>query len=230
MRARRGAWLGLLALLASFCSLPVLGETRPTLLSPSAGESLAPGSIVEVRWASLCGLDSPSSLGNLDEAELVLSLDGGVTFPIRVSQELSPCDTRFLWRVPVLSTGRARLGIRMGREGLGATESIAIVSAEFRILPDLDGRVQALYRRAAEWWTPEPAILTAEDLLDRALSPARGQISKTGPPLDVAAPPERVVVERASHAVADVTRTQAEAPEAAPAVSRLASSAIPLRL
>ena len=230
MRSRRGTWLGLSALLASFCALPILAETRPAMLSPGAGESLAPGSIVEVRWASLCGLDSPSALGHLDEAELVLSLDGGATFPVRVSQELSPCDTRFLWRVPVLATGRARLGIRMGREGIGATETIAVISAEFRILPDLDGRVQALYRRAAEWWTPEPAILTAEDLLDRALSPARGQISKTGPPLDAAAPPERFVVESTSHAVAYVTRTHTEAPEAAPAVSRLSSTAIPLRL
>ncbi len=144
-------------------------------LSPSPGESLAPGAIVEVRWASLCQPDGRRA--ERDEAEIILSLDGGLTFPVRVSSRLSPCETRFLWRVPMLATGRARLAVRSGTEGFGRTERIAFVTGDFRILSDLDGRVQELYRRAAEWWTPpEATVLTAEDLFGGAMSSAEGRM------------------------------------------------------
>jgi hypothetical protein len=140
----------------------------PEFLSPGRGEALSPGSVVEVRWGSLCGSEGARAF---HEAELILSLDGGLTFPVRVSHELSTCETRTLWRVPVLPTGNARLAVRVGSEWSRASEKIVAVSAEFRILPDLDGRVQQLLRRAAEWWTPEPAVLTAEDLLSTTIAP-----------------------------------------------------------
>ncbi len=193
--------------------------------SPAAGESLAPGSVVEVRWGSLCAAGMKA-----DEAELVLSLDGGATFPIRVSHEFSPCQTRYLWRVPVLATGRARLGVRIGHEGFGETETIALVGGEFRILSDLDGRVQALYRRAAEWWTPAPAVLTAQDLLDRSLSPAHGHLARVEDSADVAAPPETTVF-RPTVTIAKFTVHEApRATRVAPGDARSSSDPTPLRL
>lgn len=140
----------------------------PAFLSPGRGEALSPGSIVEVRWGSPCGSEGARAF---QEAELILSLDGGLTFPVRVSHELSPCETRTLWRVPVLPTGNARLAVRVGSGWSRASEKIVAVSPEFRILPDLDGRVQQLLRHAAEWWTPEPAVLSAEDLLHTTIAP-----------------------------------------------------------
>ncbi|HEY1434201.1 MAG TPA: hypothetical protein VGG65_02440 [Thermoanaerobaculia bacterium] len=144
-------------------------------LSPARGESLAPGSIVEVSWASLCGAGRGREI---DEAEIVLSLDGGKTFPIRVTPELKPCAARYLWKVPALPAAHARLALRAGADEREATESIEILSADFRILPDPDGRVEQLRRRAAEWWIPAaPAVLSAEDLLERTMSAARDEIS-----------------------------------------------------
>ena len=225
MRGCRAAFV-LSALLLAVCAAPALAQrAKPAMQSPAAGESLAPGSVVEVRWGSLC-----ASGMKADEAELVLSLDGGATFPIRVSHEISPCETRYLWRVPVLATGRARLGVRIGHEGFGETERIALVGGEFRILSELDGRVQALYRRAAEWWTPGPAILTAQDLLDRSLSPAQGHISRSQDSPDAASPPETPVVRPALTAESFALDAVPRATPVAPATSRFSSAPTPLRL
>src|SRR5262245_22455712 len=225
MRACRAAVV-LSALLLAVYAVPVLAQRgEPAMLSPGAGESLAPGSVVEVRWGSLCAAGMKA-----DEAELVLSLDGGATFPVRVSHELSPCETRYLWRVPVLATGRARLGVRIGHEGFGETEKIALLGGEFRILSDLDGRVQELYRRAAEWWTPGPAVLTAQDLLDRTLSPERGHISRIADSADAAAPPETPVFGPALPAAGFTVAAAPRATHIAPAASRSSSAPTPLRL
>jgi len=170
-RWRPAALLFALAVLAS-SSAALAGDG---FLSPGSGESLAPGSIVEVRWTSLCTSEPKDR--EIDEAEIVLSLDGGKTFPIRVTPELKPCAARYLWKVPALPAAHARLALRAGSEERDTTESIEVLSADFRILPDPDGRVEALRRRAAEWWIPsQPPVLSAEDLLERTMSAAREQI------------------------------------------------------
>ena len=225
MRACR-AVVVLSAILFAVCAAPILAQQNgPAILSPAAGESLAPGSVVEVRWGSLCAAGMKA-----DEAELVLSLDGGATFPIRVSHEISPCATSYLWRVPVLATGRARLGVRVGHEGFGDTERIALVGGEFRILSDLDGRVQQLYRRVAEWWTPEPAVLTAQDLLDRTMSPDRGHLSRSEDSADAAAPPETPVFGPALASAGFHVASMPRVLPIAPGVSRSSSAPTPLRL
>ena len=90
------------ALLVSARARGAAGSSE-AFASPSRGEILAPGSILEVRWTAACdgateredGRDrverEREPMREVDEAELVLSLDGGLTFPIRVSTELSPC-------------------------------------------------------------------------------------------------------------------------------------------
>lgn len=225
MRTCRAAVV-LSALLLAVCAAPVSAQqSEPAMQSPAAGESLAPGSVVEVRWGSLCAAGMKA-----DEAELVLSLDGGATFPVRVSHELSPCETRYLWRVPMLATGRARLGVRIGHEGFGETETIALVGGEFRILSDLDGRVQELYRRAAEWWTPGPAALTAQDLLDRTLSPSRGHISRIDDSADAVAPPETPLFRPELTIAGFTVHAAPRATRVARAASRTSSAPTPLRL
>ena len=159
-------------------------------LSPGAGEALAPGSIVEVRWTPV----RDTGLRGVDEVELVLSLDGGTTFPIRVTPDMKPGASRFLWKVPALPTSHARLALRAGEDERDATETVEIVSRDFRILPEPDGRVAELKRRAAEWFVPfEPGTPSAEDLLEPAL---------VGPRAESGAAP----------AVADATLTRATRP------------------
>ncbi len=169
-----GSGFRALAAVAAFVSSAAFARAGDAFPAPAPGESLSPGAIVELRW-------SPIGRGagalEVDEAEIVLSLDGGTTFPIRVSPELRPGASRYLWKVPSLPTAHARLALRSGVDGQKPTETLALVGAEFRILREPDGRVEALRRHAGEWWTtPEPASMTAEDLLERRLSSPRDAI------------------------------------------------------
>ena len=102
----------------------------------------------------------------------MLSLDGGLSFPIRISAELSLCSSRLRWTVPALPTAHARLGLRIGSEGREETELIEAVGEEFSILPDPDGRAEELFWRAAEAWTrPAIDIEEADALLGLSMSP-----------------------------------------------------------
>ena len=171
---QRGSGSRALAAAAALLSSAVLARASDGFRAPSPGEVLSPGAIVELRWSPVCRAPEHR---DLDETELVLSLDGGTTFPIRVSPELNACASRYLWKVPSLPTAHARLGLRGGLEGRNPTETLAVVGSEFRILSEPDGRVEALRRHAAEWWaTPEPVSLTAEDLLERRLASPRDAI------------------------------------------------------
>jgi hypothetical protein len=148
-----------------------LAASQPAFLSPARGEALAPGAVVHVEWRSACESDIPPGF---DEAELVLSLDGGLTYPIRVSRELDPCESTLAWRVPTIPTDSARLALRMGEASDGESEELAEISDTFRILSDPDGRAQALVPRAGEWGVaPETEVVGAHDRLGRSLrSPA----------------------------------------------------------
>lgn len=140
---------------------------EPSFLTPAGGESLAPGSLVEIEWHSACETDIPPGF---NEAEIVLSLDGGLSYPIRVSRELDPCESTVSWRVPALATTSARLAVRMGDESDGESEEIAVVSDPFTILPDAEGRFEPLIQRSNEWATdPEPQALDAAHRLSHSL-------------------------------------------------------------
>lgn len=225
VRLRFAALLCLSALAAA----PAARASSP-FSSPSAGESLAPGAIVEVRWTSLC---DDLRRRDLDEAELVLSLDGGRTFSVRVTPELKPCAARFLWTVPALPAQHARLALRAGAEERGASEALVVVSGDFRILPDPDGRVEQLRRRAAEWWTPaRPPVATAEDLLEKSFAPARPRV---GAPLAVpeafapSSGPSAARLERAASPISLSVPRFAAASDC-PSAARSAGAPTPLRL
>jgi hypothetical protein len=90
-------------LLAGAVSAPA---ARAATFAPRLPEVVIPGQEIELRWSGL-----PSSV---EEVEIVLSLDGGRTFPVRVSRELDARDQVHRWRVPRFESGTAMLRLRMG--------------------------------------------------------------------------------------------------------------------
>jgi hypothetical protein len=110
----------------------------PALALPGvvrAGES------VEIRWSDL-----PASA---EEVELELSLDGGRW--VRISPELEARERHFLWRVPRMSSARARLRLRAGGRDAGRDfEDEVTVSAGFRI--ECPEPLTAGRARTPDWW------------------------------------------------------------------------------
>jgi len=85
------------------------------LISPTAGQVLHPGQVVRVEWSSV--LPKVRYFESC-EAEVRLSLDGGNTFPIRISPWLTAKVHSFLWTVPNTPTNAAVVDIRFGCEPL----------------------------------------------------------------------------------------------------------------
>jgi len=85
-----------------------------TLLAGSAGASPLLGPGVEGRLAA--GRVEVLALGpataGAEERELVLSLDGGRSFPIRLTGEIGPGDGVVSWRVPALPAEHVVLALR----------------------------------------------------------------------------------------------------------------------
>ena len=124
-------WLFLVLCLGwASVAAPALGST-PGAIAP-LGARLRAGSTVELAWSEL-----PAAT---EELEVLLSVDGGQSFPLRVSPELDGRERTFRWRVPSLATFEAKLRIRgrlHGREvEFAPSESFAIeIAAESREAP-----------------------------------------------------------------------------------------------
>ncbi len=116
------------------------------------------GQTIAVEWA----LPSSSASG-LEESELLLSLDGGTTFPLRLTRAIAPGSRRILWRVPALPTTRARLALRTG-SGDSDSEIIRLISREFTIVASPRPSLEELFRVGEEWRTA--------DALERPQQPA----------------------------------------------------------
>lgn len=186
MKSGFALWLRLLALSAAYALIaPAARAQEPQISpevfsSPGRGQVLAPGSIVEIRWSPDCDSrrdgardpEGPEPQGEREanEAELLLSLDGGNVFAVRISTELFVGESHFRWIVPALPSTHARLALREGFGGQPSSEAIRVLSEEFTILPDPEGRREDLYERAGEWWTrPALALDAAEDRLARTM-------------------------------------------------------------
>lgn len=115
-------WVALVLWALGASSAHALASARLTA-TPRPGESLQAGATTTLRFA----ID-----GEIEEMEVLLSLDGGETFPLRVSREMSEGTREVTWRVPNLPTTRARLALRVGDAEEG--EVIRDVSGEFTIL------------------------------------------------------------------------------------------------
>ncbi|MBI5710425.1 MAG: hypothetical protein HZC42_09010 [Candidatus Eisenbacteria bacterium] len=106
------------------------------------GAELRAGQLVELRWSAL-----PR---DAEEMEILLSVDGGRHFAVRISPELDPREGRFLWRVPNLPAASARLVIRIGR---GPAEVATEPTAPFRILGDATAPRDLDQVHEGPWWS-----------------------------------------------------------------------------
>jgi hypothetical protein len=178
-----GAAAALAAVLASpAAALDSTEQNR--FLSPERGATLTGGSLVEARWS----FAAPA--GDADEAELVLSLDGGRTFPVRVSAELSPDARSYRWRVPSLSSATARLALRVGADHEKGRESIVAVSAQFTIAA-AGPEPESLVRGASEWWTRQAlSERTVRDILETSVEPEGDRLVAPSLETDADRPPQ----------------------------------------
>jgi hypothetical protein len=98
-------WLALVA-------LPALAQPV-RLVSPRAGAALAAGSTAELEWTPLAGFDH---LSKVEEWEAFLSVDGGATYPLRITPHLDQDLRRLRFQVPAVPTADARILLRFGDE------------------------------------------------------------------------------------------------------------------
>lgn len=83
------------------------------LVAPAAGAELEAGSLAVVEWMPDEGL---AAMPHAEEWEAFLSVDGGRTYPLRVTPHLDLALRRFSFRVPDTPTRDARLMLRFGDE------------------------------------------------------------------------------------------------------------------
>src|SRR5262245_62279196 len=80
------------------------------LVAPQAGATLAGGATAELAWEPL------EPFPEIEEWEAFLSLDGGKTYPVRITPHLDQNLRRIDWQVPPTPTPDARILLRIGDE------------------------------------------------------------------------------------------------------------------
>ena len=111
----------ILALLALTCvlapQLPGRASAQPStqkysarLISPRPGAVLVPGQVVRIAWTA----DFPNVDLTMCETEVLLSLDGGRTIYLMLTEQRNPKIQYFDWTVPNTPTNQAVLDIRFG--------------------------------------------------------------------------------------------------------------------
>lgn len=83
------------------------------LVAPLDGAVLVAGSEAELEWAPDEAFDR---FPRVEEWEAFLSLDGGATWPLRITPHLDQDIRRVHWQVPSVPTADARLLLRFGDE------------------------------------------------------------------------------------------------------------------
>lgn len=146
MRGPLGPFLAALVAGLLACASASRGEI-PAFRTPSAGVPLLSGTTVTVEWSPRA---DPAD--GIVEMELLLSLDGGRSFDLRVTGEIEPDSTHILWRVPELPARHARLALRTGN-GSRDSERIRAVSEEFEIRRDPQAPPEPFFRLDGEWRT-----------------------------------------------------------------------------
>jgi hypothetical protein len=125
-------------------------EVQVRLLSPGDAAILQAGTMATLEWAPLADLDGEEKWA---EWEAFLSLDGGATYPVRVTPHLDRDLRRVSFQVPGFPTRNARLLVRVGDErretAYELPQRFAVVAA-----PGTAGRLD-LSRTA--WQRGEPA-------------------------------------------------------------------------
>ena len=80
------------------------------LISPRPGQVLVPGQVVRIEWTA----DFPGVDLTMCETEVLLSLDGGQTIYMLLTEQRNPKVQYFNWTVPNTPTNAAVLDIRFG--------------------------------------------------------------------------------------------------------------------
>jgi hypothetical protein len=121
-------------LLLVLVALPAFADGEMArLVAPAAGAELEAGSVASITWE---GLALPE---HADEWEAFLSLDGGRTWPLRITPHLDISIRFFEFRVPDFPSHDARVLLRFGDERremeMVAPQSFAIAQGPFRAAP-----------------------------------------------------------------------------------------------
>lgn len=91
---------------------PAFAQEMPVrLVAPEAGARLVAGSMADLEWAPLAELDR-----RVEEWEAFLSLDGGATYPVRITPHLDQDVRRIRWQVPPFPAQDVRILLRFGDE------------------------------------------------------------------------------------------------------------------
>jgi hypothetical protein len=104
---------------------------RAKLISPRAGQVLTPGQVVRVQWTA----DFPDVDLSMCETEVLLSLDGGKTIYLLLTEQRNPKIHYFDWTVPNAPTNAAVLDIRFGCLNIYPETSSLQVQTAFVIGP-----------------------------------------------------------------------------------------------
>jgi len=109
MRLRRLTWF-----LAALGTAAGVSAAEPSfdvhLVEPAAGIDLAAGSTTSIAW------QASGTPANVEEWEAFLSVDGGRTYPLRVTPHLDATIHRFQWNVPNLPGAQVAVLLRFGDE------------------------------------------------------------------------------------------------------------------
>ena len=170
--------------LAAMIVIALAGTARPAGASGPACASLeVPAVVTAGEWVVLRWRGLPAEV---EELEIVLSLDGGGCYHVRVSPELEAREAEYRWRVPDLPTARARLMLRVGGE---AGERAGAFSREFRIVHVKGAPRPELGFHEGQFWTgiEPPAAPWAPGIAQDA--PHFGAVADEAPCL----PPEPIL-------------------------------------
>ena len=129
---------------------PVLfALVSPALAAAGWGEIGSPGTGGVVRAGEWTEVAWPALPGNVDEFEILLSLDDGASFTIRLTPRLDPGVGAYRWLVPNLPSTRARLQLRVG---IDHHEIEGPLGAPFEIRGERTLAVASVRWFEGEWW------------------------------------------------------------------------------
>jgi len=109
-------------------------DYRAKLISPRVGEVLVPGQVVRVEWTA----DFPDVDVTMCETEVLLSLDGGKTIYMLLTEQRNPTVQYFDWTVPNAPTNEAVLDIRFGCLNIYPETASLQVQSAFVISPSVN--------------------------------------------------------------------------------------------
>jgi hypothetical protein len=168
-RASAGAVPLAIAILAVslVCAGPATAVAPAEPGTPRLASTVHAGDCVVIRWDHLPGVD---------ELEILLSVDGGRTYPLRVSPQLEGHETKHSWRVPNLGVSGARLRLRVHR---GGHEVELAPSAPFDIVADPTRPGDLLLSHEGSWWDGLNAGPLMPGALQSGASPSLGAAHAT---------------------------------------------------